>query len=194
MICLADKEFSVPYQWCWRRGVITWMCVNVTSRAIVPALASNAILYSRDVPCGTLWGMSPTDESLETWLRAYIQRNGGVAGTLHVKGSEQLELKAAVNIPPKVMEIVRTIPKGKGMAGLAWERDDAVHTCNLKSDDSGDVRPGAKAVDANAAVAIPIHDASGQIRGVVGIAYMGEREITQAELDSLRSQAEQVEN
>jgi L-methionine (R)-S-oxide reductase len=138
--------------------------------------------------------MSSTDDSLEAWLRSYVQRNGGVAGTVHLRGSEQLELKAAVNIPPKVVEIVRSIPKGKGMAGLAWERDDAVHTCNLKSDESGDVRPGAKAVDANAAVAIPIHDATGQIRGVVGIAYMGERDMTEVELDSLRSQAEQLQN
>jgi hypothetical protein len=138
--------------------------------------------------------MSSTHDSLQTWLRSYVERNGGVAGTVHLRGSDQLELKAAVNIPPKVVEIVRSIPKGKGMAGLAWERDDAVHTCNLKSDDSGDVRPGAKAVDANAAVAIPIHDPNGQVRGVVGIAYMGEREITQAELDSLRSQAEQVQS
>jgi L-methionine (R)-S-oxide reductase len=136
--------------------------------------------------------MSSTPDPIEAWLRSYITRNGGVAGTVHLRGSEHLELRAAVNIPPKVVDIVRSIPKGKGMAGLAWERDDAVHTCNLKSDDSGDVRPGAKAVDANAAVAIPIHDPAGQIRGVVGIAYMGEREITQAELDSLRSQAEQV--
>jgi L-methionine (R)-S-oxide reductase len=78
------------------------------------------------------------------------------------------------------------------MAGLAWERDEPVHTCNLKSDASGDVRPGAKAVDANAAVAIPIHDRAGQIRGVVGIAYMGERDISKQELDGLRTQAEQL--
>jgi hypothetical protein len=78
------------------------------------------------------------------------------------------------------------------MAGLAWERDEPVHTCNLKTDQTGDVRTGAKAVDANAAVAIPHHDAEGEIRGVVGIAYMGERDITQEELDSLRAQAEDV--
>jgi hypothetical protein len=78
------------------------------------------------------------------------------------------------------------------MAGLAWERDAPVHNCNVKDDKTGDVRPGAKAVDANAAVAIPIHDASGKIRGVVGIAYMGERDITGAELESLRAQAERI--
>ena len=134
----------------------------------------------------------PTDTDHEQWLRDYVQRHGGVAGTVHLRGAEALELKAQVNIPPKVAEIVRQIPRGKGMAGLAWERDEPVHTCNLKSDTSGDVRPGAKAVDANAAVAIPIHDASGQIRGVVGIAYMGERDITEQELDALRTQAEQL--
>jgi hypothetical protein len=37
---------------------------------------------------------------------------------------------------------------------------------------------GAQAVDANAAVAIPIHAPGGALRGVVGIAYMGERTIT----------------
>lgn len=133
--------------------------------------------------------MPPTPDA-EAWLRDFIQRNGGVAGTVHLHGTEQLALAAAVNIPPKVREIVAQIPRGKGMAGLAWERDEPVHTCNLKTDATGDVRPGAKAVDANAAVAIPIHDASGAFRGVVGIAFMGERDITQAELDDLRRQAE----
>jgi hypothetical protein len=136
--------------------------------------------------------MAESNVDLESWLRGYVQGNGGVAGTLHLRGSEQLELKASVNIPPKVVEVVRGIPIGKGMAGLAWERDQPVHTCNLKDDASGDVRPGAKAVDANAAVAIPIHDARGQVRGVVGIAYMGERDIDQAELRSLSEQAERL--
>jgi L-methionine (R)-S-oxide reductase len=101
-----------------------------------------------------------------------------------------LALAAAVNIPPKVREVVAVIPRGKGMAGLAWERDEPVHTCNLKTDTTGDVRPGAKAVDANAAVAIPIHGADGALRGVVGIAFMGERDITPAELDALTREAE----
>jgi hypothetical protein len=126
----------------------------------------------------------------ERWLRDYVTRNRGVAGTLHLLGERELELRAAVNIPPKVIEVVRCIPLGKGMAGLAWERNSPVSTCNLKTDQTGDVRPGAKAVDANAAVAIPIHDAQGQVRGVVGIAYMGERDMDEHELESLRKQAE----
>ena len=131
-----------------------------------------------------------SERDLEQWLRRFIEDNGGAAGTVHVRGERDLELRASVNIPPKVVELTRTIPRGKGMAGLAWERDEPVTTCNLKTDESGDVRPGAKAVDANAAVAIPVHDSDGEIRGVVGIAYMGERDMTEDELASLRQQAE----
>jgi hypothetical protein len=134
--------------------------------------------------------MSDSQKDLEAWLRRYVSSHGGVAGTVHLRGAEQLELLAAVNIPPKVVEVVQRIPKGKGMAGLAWERDEAVSTCNLKTDRSGDVRPGAKAVDANAAVAIPIHDAAGDVRGVVGIAYMGERDMDAEELAELTREAE----
>lgn len=126
----------------------------------------------------------------ESWLAAFIARHGGVAGTIHAIDGEVLALKAAVNIPPKVVEVTRMIPIGKGMAGLAWERDAPVHTCNLKSDETGDVRPGARAVDANAAVALPVHAAGGAVRGVVGIAWMGERTISESELAALGAEAE----
>jgi hypothetical protein len=131
-----------------------------------------------------------TDSTLETWLREYLQRNGGVAGTIHSRQGEDLLLKAAVNIPPQVSAVVKVVPRGKGMAGLAFERDRAVQTCNLKDDDSGDVRPGARAVDANAAAAIPVHGRDGQVRGIVGIAFTGEREIGADELRRLSAQAE----
>lgn len=124
--------------------------------------------------------MAETD--LEAWLAAFLTRNGGVAGTVHLRDGEALVLSAAKNIPPKVVEITRTIPRGKGMAGLAWERDATVATCNLKSDTSGDVRPGAKAVDAQAALAIPVRGPDGALRAVVGIAFLGERDFSDDEL------------
>jgi L-methionine (R)-S-oxide reductase len=127
---------------------------------------------------------------MERWLEGFVNDNGGVSGTLHLLRDGVLVLQAAVNIPPPVVAIVQQIPKGKGMAGLAWERDAAVDTCNLKTDSSGDVRPGARAVNAQAAVAIPIHDPSGAVRGVAGIAYRGERELPAAELAGLTRQAE----
>jgi L-methionine (R)-S-oxide reductase len=134
--------------------------------------------------------MSEAANAIETWLRQWLTSHGGVAGTVHLRQGDDLMLTAAVNIPPPVVAVVRVVPKGKGMAGLAFERDKPVSTCNLKTDATGDVRPGAKAVNANAAVAIPIHDTSGQIRAVVGIAYMGERSMEDSELAQLTREAE----
>lgn len=125
----------------------------------------------------------------ESWLRSFLTDHGGVAGTVHVLEGELLKLSAAVNIPPPVVKITEIIPKGKGMAGLAWERDEVVATCNLKSDTTGDVRPGAKAVDAQAALAIPVHSASGGLRAVVGIAFLGERDFSEQELRGFQEAA-----
>lgn len=115
------------------------------------------------------------DERLTEWLRGFLTRHEAVAGTVHLLHRDQLELAAAVNIPPKVLELTATIPLGKGMAGLAWQHDKPIQTCNLKEDTSGAVRPGAKAVDARAAVALPVHEQSGTIRAIVGLAWMDER-------------------
>lgn len=134
--------------------------------------------------------MSEAANAIETWLRQWITAHGGVAGTVHLRRGEDMTLAAAVNIPPPVVAIVGVVPKGKGMAGLAFERDTPVSTCNLKTDTTGNVRPGARAVDANAAVAIPVHDQAGRVRGVVGIAYMGERAMDDDELALLAGEAE----
>ena len=129
-------------------------------------------------------------DDVQPWLQHYISEHGAVAGTVHLADGDGLALHASVNIPPKVAEIVQHVPRGKGMAGLALERDEPVSTCNLKTDETGDVRPGARGVDANAAVAIPIHHADGSVRGVVGIAFMGERDMDDSELAELTRQAE----
>jgi L-methionine (R)-S-oxide reductase len=126
--------------------------------------------------------MIQTNPALEAWLGAFLAREGGVAGTVHELDGDSLLLRAAVNIPPPVIAATQTIPKGKGMAGLAWERNRSVAVCNLKTDGSGDVRPGAKAVDAQAALAIPVRDAAGAVFRVVGIAFLGEREFAESEL------------
>jgi L-methionine (R)-S-oxide reductase len=129
-------------------------------------------------------------DSMHDWLQAFLRDHGGVAGTVHVLSeADDLELAAAVNIPGKVQEIVRRIPKGKGMAGLAWLRNAPVSTCNIQSDDSADVKPGAKAVDAQAGVALPVRDGRGAVRAVVGIAYRDEKTLGADELAALEAAA-----
>jgi L-methionine (R)-S-oxide reductase len=51
------------------------------------------------------------------------------------------------------------------------------------------VRPGARAVDARGAVALPVHDAAGAIRAVVGLAWMDERTLSDAEVAAIARDA-----
>lgn len=125
----------------------------------------------------------------QEWLLRYVNSTGAVAGTVHVRQGDGLALEAAVNIPPPVIEAVRWVPCGKGMAGMALETGEAVTTCNLKEDDSGRVKPGAKAVAAQAAVALPLKDAGGVVTAVVGVAFNEERSIDSAEVVRLSEAA-----
>jgi hypothetical protein len=128
--------------------------------------------------------------TLEERLKDFLATHGAVAGTVHQLHGDMLELAAAVNIPPPVVEKTRHIPRGKGMAGLAWERGQVVSTCNLQTDTTGDVRPGAKAVGAQAALAIPVHDTGGRLTAVVGLAFLGDRDFSEADLARYRAAAE----
>ena len=78
----------------------------------------------------------------QDWLKQFLAAHAAVAGTVHIRNGENLTLSASVNIPPPVLEKTRVIPKGKGMAGLAWERDEVVSTCNLKTDETGERSQG----------------------------------------------------
>lgn len=128
----------------------------------------------------------------QPWLEAFLRAHGGIAGTVHRRTGDELLLTAAQHLPPPVAAIVARVPKGKGMAGLAFERKAPVQTCNLETDTTGDVRPGAKAVDAQAAVALPVLDERGEVRAIVGIAWRGERALAESELEGLRSAADQL--
>src|SRR6266853_603820 len=101
------------------------------------------------------------DEAVQAWLAGFLSGAGAAAGTVHLHTEGGLRLAAAVNIPPPVRQAVQWVPSGKGMAGLALERGEPVQTCNLQEDRSGAVKPGARAVNAQAAVALPVRDREG---------------------------------
>jgi L-methionine (R)-S-oxide reductase len=134
-------------------------------------------------------GMPDFSPHLQTWLSRFLKDSGGVAGTVHLHERGGLRLAAGVNIPAPVQEVVAWVPSGKGMAGLALERGEPVQTCNLQEDRTGAVKPGAKAVNAQAAVAMPVRDQAGAIVAVVGVAFADEREIQGQELERLQREA-----
>src|SRR5215831_10223499 len=132
--------------------------------------------------------MSDFDARIQSWLVGFLSDMGAAAGTVHLHTGDGLRLAAAVNIPPPVQQAVEWVPSGKGMAGLALERGEPIQTCNLQEDRSGAVKPGAKAVNAQAAVAMPVRSGA-RIAAVVGIAFAGEREIAGEELADLERAA-----
>jgi L-methionine (R)-S-oxide reductase len=108
------------------------------------------------------------------------------SGTIHLLGDDGvLHLKAASpGIPAFVLETVRDVPVGKGMAGLAVERKQPVNACNIQTDTTGDVRPGAKATGLQGSIVVPIMRGDSAI-GALGIANHRERTFTDDETSSL---------
>lgn len=108
------------------------------------------------------------------------------SGTVHFLGDDgQLHLAAATpGIPDIVLATIRTIPVGKGMAGLAVERKAPVNACNLQTDTSGDVRPGAKITGLAGSIVVPIFDGEAVI-GALGVANRAERSFTDDEITRL---------
>jgi L-methionine (R)-S-oxide reductase len=129
--------------------------------------------------------MYERNQAQQQWLESFIAEQGGTAGTVHVERGDDLYLTAAHNIPPKVIAIVAHVPHGKGMAGMAQVKKEPVQTCNLQTDETGNIKPGAKAVNAQAAIALPVFDDAGAVYAVVGIAWSHEAEIGAAEQQTM---------
>lgn len=120
-------------------------------------------------------------------LRRVVDAMRAETGTIHWLGEDGiLRLGAVVgNFPPPVLEAIRAIPVGKGLAGLAAERRGCVTVCNLQSDGSGRARPAARATGMEGAITAPCISSGGALLGVVGVANAAERTFTQAEQDAL---------
>jgi len=123
-------------------------------------------------------------------LRDALASHGCSTGTLHVldPADGQLKLAAQVGLPDQVAAIVAVVPVGKGMAGLAAQRREPVQTCNLQTDTTGDIRPGAKAVPVQASIAVPML-LDDRLCGVLGFARAEYHEWSADELAALAATA-----
>lgn len=112
---------------------------------------------------------------------------GADSGTIHLKrsGERVLLLAAAHGVPAPVLDIVRVVPWGKGMAGLAAERAAPVDACNIQTDASGDVRPGARATGVQGAIVVPMMR-DGAVVGTFGVGCRVERTFTTEETEWLQ--------
>lgn len=122
------------------------------------------------------------DGDYQSALAQTITALGADSGSLHLMGEDGvLHLTAAQGIPESVLEIVRVVPVGKGMAGLAVERKQPVGACNIQTDRSGDVRPGARATGMEGAVVVPVLREDGAALGALGVANRAPRTFSEDE-------------
>ena len=142
---------------------------------------------------GQLGGREPDDKTLLGVLDTILGRFGCATGTIHKldPASGLLTLRVQRGIPDAIMDRVRSIPIGKGMAGLAAQRREPVQMCNLPTDDSGVAKPGAKLTQMEGSIAIPML-VDGAVRGTLGVAKPEPYEFGPQESEQLLHLAAQI--
>jgi putative methionine-R-sulfoxide reductase with GAF domain len=118
-----------------------------------------------------------------------------VTGTLHRTDPSTglLALMAHHGIPPQVLPMmlpkIDNIPFGKGIAGCAAQRKEAVQLCNLQEDLGGVAKPDARKTNVQGALAVPIVGTDGKVIGVLGIGKMQTYDFNVHEIAALDSVA-----
>ncbi len=107
-------------------------------------------------------------------------------GTVHFldEKTSLLHLEVQEGIPDFLIQKVSVIPIGKGMAGIAAERQKPVEMCNLQTDKSGVARPAAKETKVEGSIAVPMMF-DGDLFGILGIAKPVSYDFTEIEVSDL---------
>jgi signal transduction protein with GAF and PtsI domain len=123
---------------------------------------------------------------LEKNLRETLAKFNSETGTIHRLDAQTqlLHLVAQVGLPPQMLDVIKTIPVGKGIAGQVIAQGKPVTMCNLQTDSSGVAKPGAKQSGVGGALCVPIRDGD-KIVGTLGIGTRREYEYTEAETREL---------
>jgi L-methionine (R)-S-oxide reductase len=116
---------------------------------------------------------------LEQSLRLVLVEFHSETGAIHRLDSENqlLYLVSQVGLPPQILEVVETIPVGKGIAGQVVAQNKPVTICNLQTDSSGVAKPGAKQTGVGGALCVPLRDGDKTV-GTIGIATIRKYEYT----------------
>ncbi len=120
---------------------------------------------------GVLDKRGVSDPALEAILDLILKDFDCPVGTIHSidLSTGQLKLRAQRGIPQMILDKVKMIPIGKGMAGIAAERKEPVQVCNLQTDASGVAKPAAKETKMEGSISVPLLLAN-TLHGTLGIA------------------------
>ena len=137
-----------------------------------------------------------TDSSTTDWNELLTQTLATfdcTTGTLHRLDPETdlLMLVTYAGMPEFLLPKISRIPIGKGMAGIAAERREAVQLCNLQTDESGVARPAARETKVEGSIAVPLL-LDGTLHGTLGIAKPTPYEFTDDEIAALTRLGEAI--
>lgn len=135
---------------------------------------------------GLLSGSAPRDAALENVLRETLRHFRSESGTIHLLDADKqlLHLTAQIGLPPQLMEVVKTIPVGKGIAGQVAAQNKPVSICNLQTDSGGIAKPGAKQTGLGGSVCVPVRTGD-KLTGTFGIGTIRPYEYTDDETREL---------
>jgi len=125
-------------------------------------------------------------KALETVLTDFQSETG----TIHLLDTEKqlLHLTAQMGLPPQMLDVVKTIPVGKGIAGQTVAQNKPISICNLQTDTTGVAKPGARQTGVGGALCVPVRK-DGQIIGTLGIGTRRQHEYTPEETQRLEEVA-----
>jgi len=126
-------------------------------------------------------------KGLEESLRLILSDFQSETGTIHGLDAENqlLHLTAQVGLPPQMLDVIKTIPVGKGIAGQTAAQNKPVTICNLQTDTTGVAKPGAKQTGVGGALCVPMQR-DGKIVGTLGIGTRRQHEYTSEETARLQ--------
>lgn len=129
---------------------------------------------------------APRETVLENVLRETLTHFRSETGTIHTldAGKQLLQLAAQVGLPPQLLDIVKTIPVGKGIAGQVAAQNKSVSICNLQTDSSGVAKPGARQTGVGGSLCVPIRHGD-KLTGTLGIGTIRPYEYTAGETSEL---------
>jgi L-methionine (R)-S-oxide reductase len=123
---------------------------------------------------------------LHNVLTAVLAEFKSETGTIHLLDTDkqELHLVTQIGLPAPVIEVVKLIRVGKGIAGQTVAQGKPVTICNIQKDEGGVARPGAKQTGVGGALCVPLR-ADGVIVGTIGVGTMREHQYTSEETELL---------
>jgi len=130
-------------------------------------------------------------------LQQILDEFGCQTGTLHRAdpGGDHLLLVCQIGVPEMLLDKISEIPFGKGIAGAAAARREAVELCNLQQDLGGVAKPDARQTGVSGSLAVPVFSEDRScVIGTLGIGKFVPHEFTDGEKLRLADHAAEIAN